>query len=112
MGKFLDKAPNVGDLEIQSRLNKLRKKINFSKEEVGAAATIFFPPSPPLNFLNLRLPPLPSDLPSVPRVDEFLNNDFNFEFSNSYVLPTPDPPPLTGFARNYFPNGPSTAKTS
>ena len=48
---------------------------------------------------------------NVPRIDEFLNNnDFNFDFSNGYVLPVPDPLPLRRFAGNIFPNEPLTAK--
>ena len=47
------------------------------------------------------------------RIDEFLNNnDFDFDFSNGYVRLAPNPPPPRGFARNLFPNRPSTAKTS
>ena len=87
--------------------------MNFLTEET---IIIFFSPNPPPPTLGPPPPPPPSDLfniPNVPRVDEFLNNnDFNFDFSNGYVLPAPDTPPLRGFARNFFPNGPSTAKTS
>ena len=87
----------------------------------GGSCSNFFPLSPPPshlppNFPTPRLPPLPSDLfniPNVLRIDEFLNNnDFNFHFSNDYVPQAPDTPPLKGFAGNFFPNGPSTAKNS
>ena len=62
------------------------------------------PPPPSSDFFNI---------PNVPRIDEFLNNnDFNFEFSNSYVPPAPDTPLLRGFAGKFFPNRPSTAKIS
>ena len=89
-------------------------------EEMAAAATIFIPPPPqppppaPPHFPKLRLPPSPSDLfnlPNVPRIDEFLNNDdFNFDFSNGYVSPAPDTLPLRRFSRIFFPNRPSPAK--
>ena len=29
LSKFLDKTPDIRDLEIRSRLNKLREKMNF-----------------------------------------------------------------------------------
>ena len=96
--------------------------MSFSTEEMAAAATIFFPlppassSPPPPNFPNPRPLPLPSDLfniPNVPRIGEFLNNNhFNFDLSNGYVPPAPNPPLLRGFARIFFPNGRSTAKTS
>ena len=121
MSKFLDKTPDVRDLEIQLRLNKLCEKDEFFNRGDGSSSNNFFPPpsppppSPP-NFPNLRPPPPPSDLfniLNVPRIDEFLNNnDFNFDFSNGYVLPVPDPLTLRKFVGNIFPNGPSTAKNS
>ena len=96
--------------------------MSFSAEEMAAAATIFFPlppassSPPPPNFPNPRPLPLPSDLfniPNVPRIGEFLNdNHFNFDLSNGYVPPARNPPLLRGFARIFFPNGRSTAKTS
>ena len=53
------------------------------------------------------------NIPDVPRINEFLNNnDFNFDLSNGYVPSSPDPTPLRGFMGNFFPNRPSTAKTS
>ena len=119
MSKFLDKTPDVRDLEIQLRLNKLCEKDEFFNRGAGSSNNNFFPPPlppppPPPNFPNLRLPPLPSDLfniLNIPRIDKFLNNnDFNFDFSNGYVLPIPDPLPLRRFAGNIFPNEPSTAK--
>ena len=83
---------------------------------------VFFPPLPPPpllpppNFSNPRPPPPPShlfDIPNALRVDKFLNNnDFKFDFSNGYVPPAPDTPLLREFARHFFPNGPSPAKTS
>ena len=91
MSKFLDEAPDVRDLEIQLRLNKLCGNDFFNKGD-GSNSINFFPPPPPPpppppNFPNPRLPPLPSDLfniPNIPRVDKFLNNNnFNFDFSNS-----------------------------
>ena len=89
------------------------KKMDFLKEET---IIFFFQSNLPHSPLDPPPPPLLSDLfniPNVPRVDEFLNNnDFNFDFSNVYVLAAPDPAPLRGFARIFFPNGPSTAKTS
>ena len=120
MSRFLDKAPDVRDLEIQSNLNKLCENELFNQGD-GGSSNNFFPPSPlppPLspNFPNPRLPPLSSDLlniPNVARVGEFLNNnDLNFDFSNGYIRSAPDPPPLRRFARNFFPNRPSTAKFS
>ena len=97
-------------------LNKLCEKNEFFNRGDGrGSSNNFFPlssPSPPPNFPFPRPPPLPSNLfkiPNVPEVDKFLNNnDFNFDFSNGYVPPAPDLPPLRGFARNVFPN----AKTS
>ena len=92
--------------------------MNFSTEET--TATIFFPPSgSPLPLLpsgpSQPAPP-PSDLfniTNIPRVNEFLNNnDFLFDYSNGSVPPALDPPPLRGFAENFFPNRPSTTKTS
>ena len=86
--------------------------MNFLTEET----IIIFLPNPSSPSLGPPLPPLPSDLfnvPNVPRIDEFLNNNgFNFDFSNGYVQPAPNPSPFRGFARNFFPNRPSTAKTS
>ena len=92
--------------------------MNFSTEET--TATIFFPPSgssPPLLLSGPSQPASPpSDLfniPNIPRVNEFLNNnDFIFDYSNGSVPPAPDPPPLKGFAENFFPNRLSTTKTS
>ena len=92
--------------------------MNFLIEEMAAAATIFFlPPPPPLppppNFPNPRPPPPRSDLfniPNVPRIDLFLNNnDFNLNFSNSYA-PAPDPILLRGFSGSFFPSRPSAAQ--
>ena len=102
-------------MEIQSRLNKPRKKNEFFIRRDGGSTNNFLPPPPPPpNFRNPRLPPLPFDwfnIPNVSRVDEFLNkNDFKFYFSNGYVPPAPDPSPLRRFAGNTFPNGLSTAK--
>ena len=103
LSKFLDKAPDIKDLEIQSRLNKLHEKNEFSNRVDN---NNFFPLNPPPPPLGPPPPTLPSDLfniPNVPRVDEFLNNnDFNFDFSNGYIPSAPDPPTLRGFAGNFF----------
>ena len=122
MSKFLDKTPDVRDLEIQLRLNKLCEKDEFFNRGDGSSSNNVFPPPPPPpppplpNFPNLRPPPPPSDLFNVLNVqiiDEFLNNnDFNFDFSYGCVLPVPDLLSLRKFAGNIFPNGPSTAKNS
>ena len=113
MSKFLDKAPDITHLEIQSRLNKLSEKNEFFN--IGDNNN-FFPPNSPPSTLGPPPPPLLSDLfniPNVPRIYEFLNNnDFSFDFFNSYVPPAPNPPLLRGFATNIFQNRPSTAKTS
>ena len=65
LGKFLDKTPDVRDLEIQLRLNKLCEKDEFFNIGDGSSSNNFFPPPlppppPPPNFPNLRPPPLPS----------------------------------------------------
>ena len=109
--KFIDKAPNVRDWEIQSTLSKFHEKHEFFHRGDGSSSNNFFPPSPPPPppspyFPNPRSPSLLSDLfniPNVPRVDKFLNNnDFNFDFFNGSVPPGPDPPPLSGFAWIFF----------
>ena len=116
MSKFLDKTTDVRDLEIQLSLKKLCEKDEFFNRGDGSSNNNVFPPPPLPNFPNLRPPTPSSDLfnvLNVPRIDEFLNNnDFNFDFSNDYVLPVPDPLSLRKFAGNIFPNGPSTAKNS
>ena len=117
--KFLDKAPDIRDLEIQSRLKKFSEKNEFSTEEMVAAATIFSLLQ--LLLLHHLLIFLIQDhhlrlliyIPNVLRVDKFINNnDFNFGFSNSYVPLVPDPPSIRRFAGNFFRNRPLTAKTS
>ena len=65
--KFLDKAPDVRDLEIQLRLKKFSKKNEFFNRGDGGSGNNFFPPPappppPPPNFPNPRPPPPPSDL--------------------------------------------------
>ena len=116
MSKFLDKTTDVRDLEIQLSLKKLCEKDEFFNRGDGSSNNNVFPPPPLPNFPNLRPPTPSSDLfnvLNVPRIDEFLNNnDFNFDFSNDYVLPVPDPLSLRKFAGNIFPNGPSTTKNS
>ena len=82
LSKFLDKAPDIRDLEIQSRLKKCSEK----NECFNRGDSInFFLPNPPPPPLGPPPPPLPSDLfniPNVPRIDKFLNNnDFDFDFS-------------------------------
>ena len=113
LSKFLDKAPDIRDFSIQSRLNKLSEKNKFFNRGDNNNFFLLNPSSPPL---CPPPPPPPSDLlniPNVLRIDEFLNNnDFNFGFSNGCVPPAPNPPPLRRFAGNFFPNRPSTAKTS
>ena len=104
LSKFLDKAPDIRDMEIQSRLNKLSEKNEFFNRGDN---NNFFPANPPPPPLGPPPPPPLSDLlniPNVPRIDKFLNN--------GYVPPASHPPPFRGFTRNFFPNGPSTAKTS
>ena len=114
LSKFLDKAPDIRDLEIQSRLKKRSEK----NECFNRGDSInFFLPNPPPPPLGPPPPPPIFDLfnipINVPRIDKLLNNnDFNFDFSNDYVPPAPDLPPFMVFARNIFLNGPSIAKTS
>ena len=83
MSKFLGKAPDIRDLDIQSRLNKLREKNEFFNR--GDNNNIFLP-NPPPPPLGPPPPPRPSDLfniPNVPRSNEFLNNnDFNLILKN------------------------------
>ena len=66
----------------------------------------FFLPNPPPLPLGPLPPTLPFDffnIPSVPRINEFLNNnDFNFDLSNGYVPSSPDPTPLRGFMGTFF----------
>ena len=62
MSKFLDKASNVRDLEIQSRMNKLHEKNKFFNRGDGGSSNNFSLLSHPPNFPNLRVPPSPSDL--------------------------------------------------
>ena len=113
LSKFLDKAPDIRELEIQSRLNKLSEKNEFFKRGDNSNSFLTNPPPP---SLGPPPPPPPSDLintPNIPRIDEFLNNrDFNIDLSNGYVPPMHDPPMFRGYARNFFLNGPSRAKTS
>ena len=100
--KFLDKAPDIRDMEIQSRLNKLSEKNEFFNRGDN---NNFFLANPPPSSLDPPTPPPPSDLfniPNVLRIVEFLNNnDFNFDFSNGYVPPAPNPPPLRVFTGNF-----------
>ena len=90
LSKFLDKAPDIRDLEIQSRLNNLSEKNEFFNR--GDNNNFFLPNPPPLP-LGPPPPPPPSDLfniPNVPRNDKCLNNNyFNFDFFNDYVPPAP-----------------------
>ena len=118
LSKCLDKARDIRDLKIRSRLNKLREKNQSSKGGDSGSSNLYhptnlFPPLPPPlllppNFLNPRLPPPPSDfliIANVLRLDEFLNNNnLNSDFSSCYVPSAPDPTPLRGFARNFFSN--------
>ena len=102
LSKFLDKVSDVRDLEIQF----------FNRGDI----INFFLPNPPPPSLGPPPPPPPSDffnIPNVPRINEFLNNnDFNFDFFNSYVAPAPNPLPLRQIAGNFFPNRSSTANIS
>ena len=113
MSKFLDKVPNIRDLEILWRLNKLSVKNEFFNK---GGNNNFFPPNPATTPLGPPPPPSPSDLsdiPNVPKTDEFHNNkDLNFDFSNGYAPPATDPTPLMGFSGNFFPNKPLAAKPS
>ena len=90
LSKFLHKAPDIRDLEIQSRLNNLSEKNEFFNR--GDNNNFFLPNPPPLP-LGPPPPPPPSDLfniPNVPRNDKCLNNNyFNFDFFNDYVPPAP-----------------------
>ena len=103
LSKFLDKAPDIRELEIQSRLNKLSEKNEFFKRGDNSNSFLTNPPPP---SLGPPPPPPPSDLintPNIPRIDEFLNNrDFNIDLSNGYVPPMHDPPLFRGYARNFF----------
>ena len=112
LSKFSDKAPDITDLEIQSRLNKLSEKNEFFNRGDNNNFFLSNPSPPPL---GPPPPPPPSDLFTIPnflRSNEFLNNnDFNFDFSNDYAPPGPNPSPLRRFAESFFPNRPSTAKT-
>ena len=83
--KFLDRAPNIKDLEIRSRLNRLseKKKEFFNRGDDNnnndnknnnnnnnRAENNFLPPPPP--------PPPPFEFfntPSVPNVGNFLSNN-------------------------------------
>ena len=100
---------------IRSRLNKLRDKNEFFNRGDVDSSNNFFPlsspPLPPSNFPNRRPPPLPSDLFNIPTF-RGLTNFLIAMISNGFVPLAPDPPPLRGFARKFFPNGPSTAKNS
>ena len=72
LSKFLDKAPDIRDLEIQSRLNNLSEKNEFFNR--GDNNNFFLPNPPPLP-LGPPPPPPPSDLfniPNVPRNDKCL----------------------------------------
>ena len=104
LSKFLDKAPDIRDLEIQWRLNKLSEINEFFNRGDN---NNFFPVKSSTSFLGPPPLPPPSDLfniSNVLRIDEFLNNsDFNSDFSNGYVPPAPDPPLLRGFTGNFFP---------
>ena len=69
LSKFLDKAPDIRDLEIQSRLNKLNEKNEFYNRGDN---NNFFPSNPPPPPLGPPPPPLPSDLfniSNVPKID-------------------------------------------
>ena len=97
----MDKVPDIRDLEIQSKLNKLREKNEYFKRSdnknnnnnnnnnnKNRGRNNFLPPPlpppPPFEFFNT---------PSVPNVGDFLNNnvdDFNFP-----LLPPPPPPPFS-----------------
>ena len=89
--------------------------MNFSTEEMATAATIF-------SLFHLLLHHLPIFLigdrhfclPIYLTYLTFrgLTNFLIAMISNGFVPPAPDPPPLRGFARTFFPNGPSTAKNS
>ena len=111
MSKFLDKVPDINDLEIQSRLNKLSEQNKFFNR--GDNNNFFPPNSPPLP-LGPSPPRLPSDLFKYQMLQGLMNFliTINFDFSKGYVPLALDPPPLTGFGGNFFPNRPSTAKTS
>ena len=112
--KFLDKAPNIRDSEIQLRLNKLSEKNEFFNRGENSN---FSPPNPPPPPLDPPPPPPPSDLfniPNVPRFDEFPNkNNFNFDFSNSYIIYHQHSIHhcLGELREIFFPNRLSTAKT-
>ena len=100
MSKFLDKAPDIRHLEIQLRLNKFSSKNELFYR--GDNKNFFLPNRPPPP-LGPPPPSSPSDLlyiPNIPSIDEtFNNNDFNFDFSKSYVPPAFDPRPLRGFVK-------------
>ena len=103
LNKFLDKAPYIRDLKIQLRLNKLREKNEFFNREDNNNFLLPNLPHPPLGSPPLLLPSDLFNIPNVPRIDEFLNNnDFNFGFSNGYAPPAPNSPLFRGFARNIF----------
>ena len=95
-------------MEIQSRLNKLSEKNEFFNKGDNNNFFQSNPPPPPLGAPPSRPPSDLFNVLNVPRIDDFLNNnDLNFDFSNGYVPPAPDPPPLRRFAGNFFPNKPS-----
>ena len=100
MSKFLDKAPDIRHLEIQLRLNKFSRKNELFYRGDNKN---FFPVNRPPPPLGPPPPSSPSDLlyiPNVPSIDEiFNNNDFNFDFSKSYVPPAFNPQPLRGFVK-------------
>ena len=97
MSKFLAKAPDIQDLEIRSRLNKLREKdecVNKGNDNSNNnnSNNIFLPPPPypppprpPTYFPPPFKPPTLSDF--------FLDNEAqNFSQQPSYVSPPPPPP--------------------
>ena len=96
LSKFLAKAPNIGDLQIRSRLNKLHEKFKFfnkgnddnnnNSNNNNNNFALLPPPSPPPRPSTYFLPPFQPQTLS----DFFLDNQAgNFSQQPSYAPPPP-----------------------
>ena len=110
LSKFSDKAPDIRDLEIQSRLNKLSEKNEFFNR---SSNNNFFPPNLPPSPLGPPLLPPPSDLLNM------FQGSMNFLITMTLILAFPTvmfhQHPIhhrLGDSREiFFPNRPSMAIT-